>query len=381
MTAATLSNLIPPPPSRERARSTSPLPSQTNPQPQPQPPPLLLTIRFSAALPDLELDIPRPSSTTVISLKHLIRGRLTEPNSQRRLRFIHGGKILPDGAVLTAVLRAPPPPPPRSPYDRQGYNHDALGGSRRYEDGNGYGDGKGIGKGKSVAGRPDPPQRIYVNCSIGDSLTSTELETEAAAAAAPPPTSSSSPFPSSTFPHNLNTHNAHHLAAHSPGPGTPTPSTSTAPRGFDRLLTAGFTNSEVNQLRLQFRSIHSSWYTPDTLPSPDGFRRMEDAWIDDNGGAAMPTNLSGSGSGGGGIGGGGTLGMEGGGTDSDELGLVAMVDVLIRGVITGFMWPLGSAGWLVREEGMASGRWRFMVGVGVFISVIIGVIRAISGAK
>ncbi|KAI2778839.1 DUF2407 C-terminal domain-containing protein [Daldinia loculata] len=301
--------------------------------PNPPNPPLLLTIRFSASIPDLDLDIPHPSLTTVISLKHLIRQRLQEPNSQRRLRFIHGGKILPDNAALSSVLRAPLLPPPPPPPSRPDY------------------DGKG--KGKSVPGRPEPPQRIYVNCSIGDSLTTAELESEATAAAAPAPAPSGASSPLSRAP-------------------TPLPSTSAAPRGFDRLLSAGFTTAEVNQLRLQFRSIHASRFTPDTLPSPDSFRRMEDAWIDDNG-ASMPAT--------GALGGSGGVGGLSNGTDSDEVGLVALVDVMIRGVVTGFMWPLGSAGWLVREEGMASGRWRFMVGVGVMFSVLIGIIRSISGEK
>ncbi|KAI8957921.1 DUF2407 C-terminal domain-containing protein [Daldinia sp. FL1419] len=334
------------PPSSPLLRSPSPSPS-LSPSP-PTTPPLLLTIRFSASLPDLDLDIPHPSQTTVISLKHLIRQRLEEPNSQRRLRFIHGGKILPDGAVLSSVLRTPLLPPP--PRDR---DYGGRGGG-----GGGGGGGDGKGKGKSVPGRPEPPQRIYVNCSIGDSLTTAELEAEALAAAAPPPAPSRTSSPSS--------HTSH-------PPGTPLPSTSAAPRGFDRLLSAGFTTAEVNQLRLQFRSIHASRFTPDTLPSPDSFRRMEDAWIDDNG-ASMPST--------GALGGGGGMGGSlSNGTDSDEVGLVALVDVMIRGVITGFMWPLGSAGWLVREEGMASGRWRFMVGVGVLFSVLIGIIRSISGEK
>ncbi|KAI0381578.1 DUF2407 C-terminal domain-containing protein [Hypomontagnella monticulosa] len=346
--------------------TTSPPPSQPPhlkppvPQPQPQPQPLLLTIRFSAAIPDLELDIPRPAQTTVVSLKHLIRARLSEPNSQRRLRFIHGGKILPDGAVLSSVLRPPPPPPPTSsstPVLGFGDVKSRYGGSsntgKDSKDGS-----EESGKGKYVPGRPDPPQRIYVNCSIGDSLTSAELSAEATAAAAPPPT------PSSPLLYTSN-------SAHSPlPPGTPVPSTSAAPRGFDRLLATGFTTAEVNALRLQFRSIHAARYTPDTLPSPDGFRRMEDAWIDDNGGS-MPTSTATA----------ATTALGGTGTDSDEVGLVALVDVMIRGVITGFMWPLGSAGWLIREEGMASGRWRFMVGVGVMFSVLIGVIRNISGEK
>ncbi|KAI8949302.1 DUF2407 C-terminal domain-containing protein [Xylaria longipes] len=323
------------------------------------PPPLLLTIRFSASLPDLELDIPRPAATTVVSLKHLIRSRLDKAHARRRLRFIHSGKILPDTAVLSSVLRAPPPPPPTS--FRTGDGNPAGGRDRDPED-----TAKSKGKGKSIPGRPEPAPRIYVNCSIGDELSPAELESEAQAAALPPPTSTS---PSHHHPSKRAT-------ASGLGLGLAT-STTPAPRGFDRLLSAGFTASEVNQLRLQFRSIHSSRYTPDTLPSPDSFRRMEDAWIDDNG-AAVPAGAGSSGADAGGM-----LGMGSGaaGTDSDEVGLVGMVDVLIRGVITGFIWPLGSAGWLIREEGMSSDRWRFMVGTGVMLGVLIGFIRAISGDK
>ncbi|KAI1750179.1 DUF2407 C-terminal domain-containing protein [Xylaria castorea] len=327
------------------------------------PPPLLLTIRFSASLPDLELDIPRPGATTVVSLKHLIRSRLDKAHARRRLRFIHGGKILPDTAVLSSVLRAlspPPPPPPTSLGTDHGHPAERRGG-RGDKDSSEETAGKSRGKGKSIPGRPEPAPRIYVNCSIADELSPSELESEAQAAALPPPTPTSSP-------------SSKHLTA--PGLRLATSTTTTpAPRGFDRLLSAGFTASEVNQLRLQFRSIHSSRYTPDTLPSPDSFRRMEDAWIDDNG-AAMPAGA--------GVGSSGMLGMGsggGGGTDSDEVGLVGMVDVLIRGVITGFVWPLGSAGWLIREEGMSSDRWRFMVGTGVMLGVLIGFIRAISGDK
>ncbi|TGJ80431.1 hypothetical protein E0Z10_g8329 [Xylaria hypoxylon] len=329
------------------------------------PPPLLLTIRFSAALPDLELDIPRPSATTVVSLKHLIRSRLDKAHARRRLRFIHGGKILPDTAVLSSVLRALPPPPSAASVRTE--NGPPADPERWRKEDDESGTGKSKSKGKSVPGRPEPAPRIYVNCSIGDELSLSELDSEAQAAALPPPTASSHPshHPSSTAPGS----------GFRPGLGLTTGiSTTSAPRGFDRLLSAGFTASEVHQLRLQFRSIHSSRYTPDTLPSPDSFRRMEDAWIDDNG-AAMPTAATNTGA----DGGGGMLGMGGGGTDSDEVGLVGMVDVLIRGVITGFIWPLGSAGWLIREEGMSSDRWRFMVGVGVMFGVLIGFIRAISG--
>ncbi|KAI1433463.1 DUF2407 C-terminal domain-containing protein [Xylaria sp. CBS 124048] len=301
------------------------------------PPPLLLTIRFSVALPDLELDIPRPGATTIVSLKHLIRSRLDKSHSRRLLRFIHGGKILPDTAVLTSVLRAAPPPPPPTSFSKS--------------------------KGKSIPGRPEPAPRIYVNCSIGDELSTADLEKEAHAASLPPPTATNPP-PQSRPDLTVAT-----------GSGT----SDNTPRGFDRLLSTGFTASEVHQLRLQFRSIHGSRYTPDTLPSPDSFRRMEDAWIDDNG-AAAPTAAA-TNTGGYGIGGILSFGGGGSGANGDEARQTSLTDVLIRGIIMGFVWPLGSVGWLLREDGMLSERWRFMVGVGIMFGVLIGFIRAISGDK
>ncbi|KAK7949102.1 DSC E3 ubiquitin ligase complex subunit 3 [Apiospora aurea] len=358
-----MSSLKPPP---LNSAALGPLSPNLAPAPlSPQPQPLSLTIRFSASIPDLDLEIPHPAQTTVVSLKHLIRGRLAEPNSQRRLRFIQGGRILPDTAALSAVLRAPPPAPP-SRYDEYESLVSASSGNK---DDDTAGKDKGKGKGKNIPNRPPPPQRIYVNCSIGDSLTTSELESEAKAALVPvaPP---SSPLLRPTSP-----------------AGTPTPGTTTAnnnaqtpnqnqsqntPRGFDRLLNAGFTPAEVNQLRLQFRSIHSSRYTPDTLPSPDSFRRMEDSWIDDNGAVAMPTTASNAGGGSG-------LDEEGGG--GNNAGLAGHLDALVWGVVTGFMWPLGSFGWLVRQHGIHSDRWKFMVCVGVFFSFLIGIVRSISGGK
>ncbi|KAI1330709.1 DUF2407 C-terminal domain-containing protein [Xylariaceae sp. FL0255] len=377
-----------------------PLTSSMGPAP-PQPPPLLLTIRFSAALPDLELDIPRPSSTTVVSLKHLIRSRLDKSQSKNRLRFIHGGKILPDTAVLSSVLRLLPPPPATPLLSSASKTHtkdpqvpsksveEETRGKGKSPAGNEKGSSKE--KGKQIPGRPEPSPRIYINCSIGDELSASDLEHEAHAAALPPPSTTSTSASALTGPHHYHHNNRNGLSPLDTGgggglgrSGVGTAAQNQGPRGFDRLLQTGFTPSEVNQLRLQFRSIHASRYTPDTLPSPDTFRRMEDAWIDDNGALSNNNNSGGAneqgGGGGGGVGslGGGILG--GSGADSDEAGaLVAMVDVLIRGVITGFVWPLGSAGWLMREENMSSGRWRFMVGVGVVFSLLVGCIRAISG--
>ncbi|KAK2028588.1 hypothetical protein LX32DRAFT_498450, partial [Colletotrichum zoysiae] len=215
--------------------------------PRPWTPPLLLRIRFTTSIPDLDLDIPSPSQTTVAALKHLIRGRLAQPDSQRRLRFIHQGKILPDASALSAVLR-PLPPPPSSASHSSTASANAPGAA-------GPDDPKG--KGKAKANDPAPPQRVYVNCSIGDSLTDAELAAEAEAALRAPSdrivgggggghgsSPSSGATPGTPGQHGSNNHR----------PPQPRP----APRGFDRLLNAGFTAAEVNQLRLQFREIRAT---------------------------------------------------------------------------------------------------------------------------
>ncbi|KAK2005665.1 hypothetical protein LZ32DRAFT_136047 [Colletotrichum eremochloae] len=319
--------------------------------PRPWTPPLLLRIRFTTSLPDLDLDIPSPSQTTVAALKHLIRGRLGQPDSQRRLRFIHQGKILPDTSALSAVLRPiPPPPPPSSSSASQPSTPSTPGGSD---------DPKG--KGKAKANDPAPQQRVYVNCSIGDSLTDAELAAEAEAALRAPSDFGGSPFSSGTPPGA-----GQHGSNHQPPPPRP------APRGFDRLLNAGFTAAEVNQLRLQFREIRATQYTPDTMPSPDTMRSLEDSWIDTNAAGSLPGAAAGTGGEGG----------EGGGGGDDAFGVMSgILDVLIEGLIVGFFWPLGCLGWLSREENMLSGRWQDFIGFGVTLSIIIGVIRAFSGDR
>ncbi|KUJ18212.1 uncharacterized protein LY89DRAFT_684140 [Mollisia scopiformis] len=277
-------------------------------------PVLPITVRFTTSIPDLPLDIPTADSTTVIALKHLIRSKLEPPTSKHRYRLIHSGKLLKDDDILSTVLKIPSPPP-RTPDPK--------------------------GKGKAI--EPAPP-RVYINCSIGDILTSAELSAEALAAAAST-NKSKKRTPSEGRDAEL------------VQPKNTTP----APRGFERLLQGGFTAAEVNQLRLQFRSIQSNIHTPDTMPSPNTLLRMEDAWIDDNGGT---TGTGGSGP-----------GFDFG--DSDGLGGGALDD-LLWGNIMGFLWPLGCVGWLIREEGVWSRRRRIAVFTGFVLSLSFGMLRVMS---
>ncbi|KAK2072570.1 hypothetical protein P8C59_006917 [Phyllachora maydis] len=332
------------------------------------PPALHLTVRFSTSLPDLHLDILTPHQTTVAALKHLIRTRLASTNdtgpgprdraaARGRIRFIHGGKILPDGAVLSSVLKALPPPPPAAA--------GGAGGAR----------GDGREKGKGVEGRAE--QRVYVNCSIGDELSDAELAAEAQAARTPAPAASSSSSSSSARPlsRGLAMDTGGTAVAGVPdGLVRPSAAAARTPRGFDRLLQTGFTPAEVNQLRLQFRSIQASRHTPDTMPSPDSLRLMEDAWIDNNngGGSAFAS---------GGTGGFVGEGADGGEVAGDEAGMVGLLDVMVKGMLIGFMFPLGTAGWLIRQEAMWSRRWRLFATLGFILSLTIGLIRTLSGDK
>ncbi|KAL3427160.1 DSC E3 ubiquitin ligase complex subunit 3 [Phlyctema vagabunda] len=275
---------------------------------------LHITVRFTTSIPDLLIDVPQPDETTVVALKYRIRSKLDSHTSQHRLRLIHSGKILQDDDVLAAVLKIPSPPP-RS-VDRKG-------------------------KGKEV--EETIISRVYINCSIGDVLSAAELLAEATAATAV----------------STNTQKSKGRAEPKLGVTAPT-NTTPAPRGFDRLLSGGFTQAEVNQLRLQFMSIQSNIHTPDTMPSPTTLRRMEDAWIDDNAGNA----------------GGGSA--EGGFDFGDDgLGGGALDD-LLWGNLMGFLWPLGCIGWLVRERGVWSRRRQIAVFTGFVLSLTFGLLKVAS---
>ena len=279
----------------------------------PNPPtPLRVTVRFTTSIPDLLLDISDPGETTAIALKHLIRSKLEDPTNKHRFRLIHSGKLLKDDDLLSAVLKIPSPPP-RVPDPK--------------------------GKGKAVE---PPPPRVYINCSIGDALSTAELSAEAVAATA----ASNKPKERDTSSDRKD--------------GSPLQTTVPAPRGFDRLLSGGFSPAEVNQLRLQFLSIQSNIHTPDTMPSPDTLRRMEDAWIDDNAGTT------------------GAAAGEGGFDFGDDGLTGGALDDLLWGNIMGFLWPLGCIGWIIREGGVWSRRRQIAVFTGFVLSLTFGMLRQLS---
>ncbi|KAK3986650.1 DUF2407 C-terminal domain-containing protein [Cladorrhinum sp. PSN332] len=324
---------------------------QPHPQPHPQPPsqssmpapqqqPYRITIRFNASLPDIELDIPSPQTTTVVALKHLIRARLaadaqSEPTppptsplppatnaSKARLRFIHGGRILPDASILSAVLK---PPPVSSTL----FVPDA--------------------KGKTPLGQPlQAYSRIFVNCSIGDPLSASELAEEQSLASTIPSSSSLAPSSAPVVPPIPQQHqyNARH----------------NEPRGFDRLA-PGMSREEITSLRLTFRNHHAARYTPDNMPSPDQMLELEDAWLDNSSNSTFspsPENQAIV-------------------DDAEAEGWAGNVDNLVIGTAIGFIFPLAVFAWLLREYGMWSRRMQVFVTLGALLSVSIGLVKEMTG--
>ncbi|KAK0741835.1 DUF2407 C-terminal domain-containing protein, partial [Apiosordaria backusii] len=294
--------------------------------------PLHITIRFSTSLPDLELDIPSPSTTTVIALKHLIRQRLSPADGARsNLRFIHNGRILPDAFPLSAVFKSLPPPPP--PVN------------------NNSSDPKGKGKDVLLGEGQQQQQRIFVICSIGHLLPEGELEEEGRLASSP-----ATPVPPPVVEQQGDRN------------GTVTGTTGREPRGFDRLA-GSLTREEILNLRLTFRGYHAARYTPDNMPSAERMLELEDAWLDNGSGGGF--NSSGGQQDG--------DGGAGAGTEEEGEGWAGNVDLLVKGMAIGFVFPLGVVGWLLREEGLWSKRMSVFVSLGVLLGVVVGFVREFPG--
>ncbi|KAJ5720757.1 uncharacterized protein N7483_008691 [Penicillium malachiteum] len=313
---------------------------------------LLITVRFSASIPDLPLDVPTPETTTGAGLKQLIRAELPSSLSSHRLRLIYAGRGLEDATALTASLKLPPSPA-RSPQPvlNPSYQTQDQNGTKGSEE-----ELQSKDKGKKAV--RDTRPRIYIHCSIGDialseadltaeaNLASTLKQKENASATSPTDGSSSHAFPGSD-----------QLQL----PVTSTSTTTTpAPRGFDRLLSAGFTPAEVTALRSQFLAVQSVSRTPDTMPSGEELRDLEDRWMDEGSTAA---GIVGAG--------------DGAGIEEDGLGsgTRTAMDDMLWGAVMGFFWPVGCAMWLRREEGFWSWRKGLAVIVGVIVNVAFGAMR------
>lgn len=300
---------------------------------------LFLVIRFSASLPDLPLEVYSPETTTAAGLKQLIRTRLPPDLSSHRLRLIYAGRGLEDTRPLSVTLRLPPPP--LSMRARLSPDDDSNGSPA-----------KDKGKGKQPV--REPP-RLYIHCSIGDIvLSAVDLAAEAAVA--------------STL--QQQQQQQQKQTQSQPGGGQDaaaedTTTTTPAPRGFDRLLSAGFTPADVSMLRSQFLAIQSVSRTPDTMPSGAELRELEDRWMDE--GSSPMANVTGAG-GDGGV----AFADDDGGFGSGSHGAM---DDMLWGAVMGFFWPVGCAMWLRREEGIWSWRKGLAVFVGIVVNMAFGAMR------
>ncbi|KAK5062930.1 hypothetical protein LTR84_005006 [Exophiala bonariae] len=295
-----------------------------------------LTIRFSASLPDLLLSIPGSLHANTATLKQLIRSRIPDEYATRRIRLIYAGKALIDGVPLDISLKRNVSRPP-----------SRIGTPGPYEESSGAGGRSGGGRdaglrAKLLGGETSAPSRIYIHCSIGDlALSKEELAEEVAAAQNGAEGEEKQDDTSSRQKQQQQQ-------------TTTTP----APRGFDRLQNAGFTPTEIQSLRLQFLAIQAHTHTPDTMPSPNTLRNMEDRWLDnstDEGGVlGAGAALDGS---------------------SDEEAQAGNLDDMIWGTVMGFFWPIGCLMWGIREEGIWSQRRKMAIVIGFILNIGLGVIR------
>ena len=314
---------------------------------------LLLTIRFSASIPDVRLQVLSPSTTTGAGLKQLIRAELPSDLSVRRLRLIYSGRALEDEVSLAKGLKLGFGVGARD--DWYNYDYPIVPGAEGYDGGTGVEIGKGKGKEKEKAPRvrndledaaaaqmQAEKSRIYIHCSIGDIVLSDEdLAAEATMAEIQP---------DGQKPQQGQRGGGEGQTAQS--------NTEAAPRGFDRLLSAGFTATEIAALRSQFLALQSLAHTPDTMPRGEALRRLEDRWMDE--GSTRDGMQS-------------TGGLDGGLTDG---GSGQGLDDMLWGCVMGFFWPVGCALWLLREEGVWSWRKGLAVFVGVVVNFGFGMMRA-----
>jgi hypothetical protein len=96
------------------------------------------------------------------------------------------------------------------------------------------------------------------------------------------------------------------------------------------------------------------------MPSPDTLRNMEDAWIDNNA-EGIPSGSN--------------------PLEDENSGMASVLEILLKAMMVGFFFPLGSLAWLMRQEGIWSKRWQIFVGFGVVFSLVIGFIMELSGDR
>lgn len=323
---------------------------------------IYLIIRFTASVTDLPLSLTAPGTTATLSLKQRIRRHLPPDHAASRLRLIYAGKVLADPEPLSRSLRLPPPP--RPPPRDDTYNEHGLGSKSKGKQP--LKETPAIEYGTTTTDIPSEAKKYYIHCSLGDALSAAELSSEATLAHNTD-ISLESQYESSSSHHQNNSSSSATDSAdanHARRRSSTTTAAQPQAQGFDRLLSSGFTPAEVAALRSHFQTNLSFTHTPDTMPSPQQMRVLEDQWLDSS--ANDPSaSLTGSADGAtGDAGWGAGFAVEEGGLDD-----------MLWGYMTGFFWPLGSLVWGFREEGVWTRRRQVAVIMGVLINGIFGFMR------
>lgn len=286
--------------------------------------PVRIIIRFTPSVPDLHLSISSPATTNAAVISRLIRPHLPPALSACPLRLIYAGSSLQALQPLSISLRL-------SPYIQQ-VQHQ--------------------------------PQDFYIHCSIFSDiqLTAFELDREAQAGRVLP-----SPLSEIDSDPNAGDGQGAHCRQPQIGPEESTGDApqSSPPLGFDRLLSAGLSSAEVATLRSQFLAIQSHTHTPDTMPTSQQLRVLEERWLDTGNTPGRQedrdTDIGVAGSG---------EGWDGAG-DMGEGGLEDM----LWGNVIGFFWSVGAVVWLIREEGVWSQRRKVGIVTGVLVNIAFCMLR------
>lgn len=274
-----------------------------------------LIVRFSNSSPDVSIAVLNSTHISILGLKQRIRSKVEDSTRSNRFRLIYGGRVLAEHASLNKSLGNVATPPRR---DDENKRSDKA-------------------RGKLPVRESQTVARVYIHCSVGDVLTLEELETERRQAVEADAVLLSDDIPTIT--------NAEHSGHES------TISTTPPPRGFDGLLSTGFTAAEVASLRTQFLAIQAHTHTPDTMPTGPALLAMEERWLEQ-------PNAPAAGEGG-----------------FEELGSDDGLDDMFWGTLIGFFWPMGLMCLFMREEGIWSRRRQLMIMLGFCINLMFGFLR------
>ncbi|KAK9480260.1 DUF2407 C-terminal domain-containing protein [Lipomyces japonicus] len=242
-------------------------------------------IRFSkTTIPDLNLPLPSPGTRLpVAALKKQVRKLRPADTARRRLRLIYAGRVLPDADDLALIIDNLRQQHQQGGKINNNYNHGATASE---------------------------PVVLWLNCSVGDALSDVELALE---------------FDTGV---------------------QPAPSTLPQPIGFDRLRSAGFSEQDIAQLRIQFNRLHGG-LNNNNNKHDDATRQLEERWMNE-GATAQDTLPDGS--------------------------PVGVYEDLLFGTVVGFF--LGFiALFFLREGSMFSKRQQMAIIAGIIINISFAILR------